>query len=132
MLFKNHAKVRSMLPVGRKSDNLQIVDMNSARSLLLGTPETRVSFMAYDSAPEGKTANPAFILGSKVLIFARHKSPTRRDPSFMKTFRLNNRYMVPGSYDTPDGRGEVAKFDWSEDPRVTNATAGFLLNVSAA
>lgn len=132
LIFKNHAKVRSMLPVGRKSDNLQIVDMPAARSLLLGTPETRVSFMAYDSAPEGKQASPAFILGTKVLIFARHKTPTRRDPSFMKTFRLNNRYMVPGSYETVDGRGEVVKFDWSEDPHVINASAGFLLNVSAS
>lgn len=132
LIFKNHAKVRSMLPVGRKSDNLQIVDMPAARSLLLGTPETRVSFMAYDSAPEGKQASPAFILGTKVLIFARHKTPTRRDPSFMKTFRLNNRYMVPGSYETVDGRGEVVKFDWSEDPHVINASAGYLLNVSAS
>lgn len=132
LIFKNHSKVRSMLPVGRKSDNLQIVDMNSARALLLGTPETRVSFMAYDSAPEGKDASPAFILGTKVLVFARHKTPTRRDPSFMKTFRLNNRYMVPGSYEKEDGRGEVVKFDWSEDPRVVNAGAGFLLNVSVS
>jgi hypothetical protein len=41
----------------------------------------------------------------------------------MKTFRLRGQFMVPGSYMKEDGRGEVAKFDWSEDVQVTNAAA---------
>ena len=49
-----------------------------------------------------------------MLVFARLQNPTRRDPSFMKTFRLMGNYMVPGSYVRDDGRVEVAKFDWSE------------------
>ncbi len=53
-----------------------------------------------------------------MLIFARKAQPTRRDPSFMKTFRLMNQFMVPGSYMRDDGRVEVAKFDWSEDVKV--------------
>jgi hypothetical protein len=66
-----------------------------------------------------------------VLVFARKDAPTRRDPSFMKTFRLMNKFMVPGSYMRDDGRVEVAKFDWSEDVQVTNA-ACVRLNVAGA
>jgi hypothetical protein len=50
----------------------------------------------------------------------------------MKTFRLMGKYMVPSSYLRDDGRVEVAKFDWSEDIRVTNAAAVVRLNVSAS
>lgn len=131
LLFKNHPNVRKDLPIGRRKDNLQVVDQSAARAMLLGEPEIRVSFMAYNSAKEGKTPSPAFVLGSDIFIFARKAQPTRRDPSFMKTFRLQNRYLVPGSYEREDGRGEVAKFDWSEDPKVVNTAAAVRLHVSS-
>jgi len=89
-------------------------------------------FMIYDSAPEGKAENVNFLLDTAVLVFARKDAPTRRDPSFMKTFRLMNKFMVPGSYMRDDGRVEVAKFDWSEDVRVINSAACVRMNVSAA
>jgi hypothetical protein len=43
-----------------------------------------------------------------------------------------NKFMVPGSYMRDDGRVEVAKFDWSEDVKVTNSLACVRLNVAAA
>ncbi len=88
--------------------------------------------MIYDEAPEGKDEDIRFLLDSTVLVFARKEAPTRRDPSFMKTFRLMNQYMVPGSYARDDGRVEVAKFDWSEDIQVTNSAACVRMNVSAS
>ena len=87
--------------------------------------------MIYDSTAEGKTEVVNFLLDTAVLVFARKDAPTRRDPSFMKTFRLMNQFMVPGSYMRDDGRVEVAKFDWSEDVKVTNSAACVRLNVSA-
>ena len=72
------------------------------------------------------------MLDGSVLVFARRPNPTRRDPSFMKTFRLMGKYMVPSSYMRDDGRVEVAKFDWSEDVRVTNSAAVVRLNPSSA
>lgn len=86
--------------------------------------------MVADSAAEGLSDDVNFLLDSTVLVFARMEQPTRRDPSFMKTFRLMNQFMVPGSYLREDGRVEVAKFDWSEDVQVTNASAVARLNVS--
>jgi hypothetical protein len=86
--------------------------------------------MVYDTAPEGKAESVSFLLDAAVLVFARRSNPTRRDPSFMKTFRLAGQYMVPGSYVREDGRVEVAKFDWSEDVKVTNALAAVRLNIS--
>ena len=50
----------------------------------------------------------------------------------MKTFRLMDRYMVPGSYVRDDGRVEVAKFDWSEDVQVVNTAAAIRLNIAAS
>ncbi len=88
--------------------------------------------MIYDSAQEGKAESISFLLDATVLVFARKAAPSRRDPSFMKTFRLMNKFMVPGSYMRDDGRVEVAKFDWSEDVQVTNSTACVRLNVAAA
>ena len=88
--------------------------------------------MIYDAAGEGKAESISFLLDSAVLGFARKDAPTRRDPSFMKTFRLMNKFMVPGSYLRDDGRVEVAKFDWSEDVKVCNSAACVRYNVAAA
>ena len=104
----------------------------SANQLFIGTPEVRTSYMVYDTTPEGKAASMSFVLDTAVLIFARKPNPTRRDPSFMKTFRLMDKYMVPGSYLRDDGRVEVAKFDWSEDVKVVNSAVASRLNISAS
>lgn len=135
-IFKNAANVRGRIVSGSggstKAAGLAVVNENVASDLIMGKPACRTSFMVYDTAPEGKDASMSFVLDNTVLIFARKASPTRRDPSFMKTFRLMNQYMVPGSYMRDDGRVEVAKFDWSSDPRVTNSAAVIRLNISAS
>jgi hypothetical protein len=129
-LFKNSASVKARFVTsgsGKKGDlstgTLASVTPDLASSLFLGQPETRVSYMVYDASAEGTAENMQFILDTSVLIFARKQNPTRRDPSFMKTFRLMGKWMVPGSYQRDDQRVEVAKFDWSEDVQVTNSTA---------
>jgi hypothetical protein len=135
-IFKNQAKVRGRFVVGDgrgKSDlGLAVPTEQSASQMFIGSPDVRTSYMIYDSAPEGKAAGIEFLLDNTVLIFARKDAPSRRDPSFMKTFRLMNKFMVPGSYMRDDGRVEVAKFDWSEDVKVTNNAACVRLNVAAA
>jgi hypothetical protein len=117
---------------GKSGVGLAVPTEQSASQLFVGAPDVRTSYMVYDSAAEGLPANLAFLLDAAVLVFARKANPTRRDPSFMKTFRLMNRYMVPGSYVREDGRAEVAKFDWSEDVQVTNAAAGIRLNIATS
>ena len=132
-VFKNQAKVRSRFVVGTGAKTglgLAVPTEQSATQLFVGTPDVRTSYMVYDANPEGKTASMSFVLDSTVLIFARKANPTRRDPSFMKTFRLMDKYMVPGSYVRDDGRVEVAKFDWSEDVQVVNASAATRLNIT--
>jgi len=135
-LFKNQAKVRGRFVVGngggKASLGLAVPTEDSASQMFVGTPDVRTSYMIYDSAPEGKAESVNFLLDTAVLVFARKQAPSRRDPSFMKTFRLMNQFMVPGSYMRDDGRVEVAKFDWSEDVRVINSAACVRMNVSAA
>jgi len=135
-LFKNQAKVRGRFVVGngggKDSLGLAVPTEDSASQMFVGTPDVRTSYMIYDTAPEGKAENVNFLLDSTILVFARKDAPSRRDPSFMKTFRLMNQFMVPGSYMRDDGRVEVAKFDWSEDVKVVNSAACVRMNVSAA
>lgn len=128
-IFKNQANVRARFTTAG-GNAIPNITPEAASSLFLGSPDVRVSYMVYDNAPEGVAEDINFVLDSTVLIFARRANPTRRDPSFMKTFRLTNNYMVPGSYVRDDGRVEVAKFDWSEDVKVTNSTAAVRLNIS--
>jgi hypothetical protein len=132
--FKNQALVRGRFVIGNggKAGNLAVPTEGNAGQLFVGTPEVRTSYMVFDNAAPGLAEDVRFLLDGTVLVFARRPSPTRRDPSFMKTFRLMGKYMVPSSYMRDDGRVEVAKFDWSEDVRVTNSAAVVRLNVSAA
>ena len=135
-IFKNQEKVRGRFVVGngggKASLGLAVPTEQSASQMFVGTPDVQTSYMIYDTAAEGLAESISFLLDSTVLIFARKEAPSRRDPSFMKTFRLMNRFMVPGSYMRDDGRVEVAKFDWSEDVKVTNSAACVRLNVATA
>ena len=135
-IFKNQASVRGRFVVGNGSGKgsgklgLAVPTEESTSQMFVGTPDVKTSYMIYDTAPEGKEADIRFMLDNTILVFARKETPSRRDPSFMKTFRLMNKFMVPGSYVRDDGRVEVAKFDWSEDVQVTNSDACIRLNVS--
>lgn len=126
--LKNHQSVRGRFPVGKG----QIVNptIDDIMSLFIMKPEVRLSAMVYDDAPEGKTADIKFILDTNLIVFARKQNPTRRDPSFMKTFRRRGAWMAPRVYARDDGRVEVAALDWSEDVQVTNSSAGQLLSIS--
>lgn len=129
--FKNNSNVRARVFMGQKNPANSVTDQQ-ATALLVGEPEVKTSYLVYDSAAEGIAASMSFVMDTAVLVFARLANPTRRDPSFMKTFRLANQYMVPGTYQREDGRGEVAKFDWSEDVKVTNSAACVRINATDA
>ncbi|MBI5693660.1 MAG: hypothetical protein HZC55_26585 [Verrucomicrobia bacterium] len=124
--LKNHPLVRGRFPGAAKV----APSVEEIVSLFLAKPEVRLSTMVYDDAPEGKAKDIKFILDDKLLIFAARPSPTRRDPSFMKTFRLRGKWMTPRTYRSPDGRQEVAGLDWSGKPYVTNSAAAKQLGIT--
>jgi hypothetical protein len=119
---KNHASVRNRFVAGGKKE-FAVPGVKDFGKLLISDCDCEVSLMCFDDAPEGLAEDVKFVLDGDILVFARMENPTRFDPSFMKTFRLRGQWMVPGSYMSPDGRQEVAKFDWSEDVQVTNEEA---------
>ena len=125
--MKNHPSVKGRFPVGKN----QIVNptIDDILSLFITKPEARLSAMVFDDAPEGKAADIKFILDTNLIVFARKQNPTRRDPSFMKTFRRRGAWMAPRVYSRDDGRVEVAALDWSEDVAVTNSAAGQMLAI---
>lgn len=104
--------------------------LENLQKLFVGKTKAQVSFLATDTAPVGKSKAINWLMAAKLLVFARSSSPTRRDPSFMKTFRLRNRWMQLGSYRRTDDRGDVIKLDWSEDVKVTNSAAAKLFTLS--
>lgn len=119
--IKNHPSVRARFAKG--AGIIPNVNEEGLSGLFIAKADVKTSYMVYDAAPEGVAENINFVLDTSMLIFARKEQPTRRDPSFMKTFRLMNHWMVPGSYVRPDNRVEVAKYDWSEDIKVANPLA---------
>lgn len=124
--LKNHPAVKGRIITGKAANGVASVNELAISQMLLGSPECRATFAVYDAAQAGKDDDINFLLDSSMIVFAAKDAPTRRDPSFMKTFRLRNQWMVPGSYLRDDGRTEVAKFDWSEDVKVTNSDAAVL------
>jgi hypothetical protein len=128
--LKNHPAVKGRIITGKSANGVASVNELAISQMLVGSPEVRVSQMVYDAAQAGKTDSIQFLLGSSMIIFAAKDAPTRMDPSFMKTFRLRNRWMQPGTYMRDDERAEVAKFDWSADVKVTNSDAAILVTPS--
>lgn len=122
--FKN-AKTKSYFP--GKDEIAPTFD--NVMKLLMGKVQHKISWLAADPTPKGKTSALDFLIKSKLLVFARNPNPTRRDPSFMKTFRPRNRWMVPGTYNREDGRGQVVKMDWSADVQAPNPEAGLLFEI---
>lgn len=128
-MFKNSTFVRSRF-VAAGSKAIPNIGVEEARGLFTGTPEIMIARSAVDTSKEGATVAMSYLLDSAVLIFCAASTPNRRDPSFMKTFRLNGRWLGPRIYTTEDQRQEIAGFDWSHDVRVTNSTAGVRLNLT--
>ena len=133
-LIKNSSAVRNRMisAGGGVAAAVPNISVDNIKSLLFGNPDTMLSLMVKDTAAPGVTDSVSFVLDDSVLIFAARQTPTRRDPSFMKTFRLRGNWMTPGSYLRDDQRVQVAKFDWTADVQVTNSDAARRIVLSSA
>ena len=98
--------------------------------MLMLQANTQVSLMVTDQNLNADAEDVEFLLGSNVLVFASVPNPTDYDTSFMKTFRKMGQTMTARYWAAPSGRQNYAGFDWSEDVRVTNASAGILCAVT--
>lgn len=125
--LKNHPAVKGRIVTGKGANGVAAVSETAFSAMIMGNPDVRATFAVYDDAPEGVDESIKFVLANSMIVFTAKDAPTRRDPSFMKTFRLRNRWMQPGVYSRDDGRVDVAKFDWSEDVQVTNSSAAVLV-----
>lgn len=140
--LKNHASTKGRIVAGGPTGNgagggqgggrLAVPTDEELMALLMGKPQYKLTWTVYDTKGDGVAESMSFLMDNAVLIFAAADAPTRRDPSFMKTFRLRNKWMVPGSYQKPDGRGVVLKHDWFCLPKVTNSAAVKRLNLNAS
>ena len=127
--YKNSVNTRARKSGGGLTLSIGLDDV---RQLQIGSPEAQMSTMLIDTAAEGLDQDIEFLLDEAILIFVRKANPTRRDPSFMKTFRLRNNILRPRIYERADGRVDIAAFDWSEDVQVTNTLAIKRINAKNA
>jgi hypothetical protein len=133
LTWMNHPNIRrNIIVAGGKGGavGLALPTVANSSEMLFGNPDIQTCMTAHDAAAVGAAADFQFLLDKQVLIFLASDRPSRRDPSFMKTFRLRGKWMQPGIYQTADMRGEVAKMDWSEDVQVTNSAAATLITVT--
>jgi len=128
--FLNHNSIRGLFKGGAKTTATP--SMQDVSALLMGGPEVAHALTVVDSAVEGLASSNGWSMDNAVLIFIGSSNPTRRDPSFMKTFALGEGIMKPGTYMSADGRQEFAKLDWYTKPTVTNSTAVIRLNFNAS
>lgn len=95
--------------------------------------EFAACYSFHDAAAEGLPEDIQFMFpADAVLVLARSALPTRRDPSFMKTFRLVSDKVKPRVNPRADGRGLLVSCDWAQDIRACNLSGARRLNVSAA
>ncbi len=128
---KNNDKVLGRFN-GGTGKALKVPTLEDISAMLISKPEVMMSMMVQDTAPEGKEEAIDFLLDDQILVFACSPTPNTMDASFMKTFRLMGQWMVPGSYESEDGRDEVLKFDWTEEIAETNPVAAKRINAKAA
>lgn len=128
MRYKHNAQVKGRKTGGAKAVSIGLADVVE---LQIGGVDARMSTMLIDTAAEGLAQNIQFMLDETILVFVRKANPTRRDPSFMKTFRLRSGILAPRIYERADGRVDVAAFDWSEDVEVSNSVAVRRINALA-
>jgi hypothetical protein len=127
LTMKNNAKLKARIVTGR-GNGLVNPTLDDLKALLFGNPDVQLTTVVQDVAAEGKAENMQFVLDYKTIIFASQDVANTMDPSFMKTFRLDGQWMVPGSYMSEDGRTEVLKMDWSKQIKVTNPEAAQMLD----
>ena len=128
--FLNHQSIRGLFKGGRR--DTATPPMGDVSDLLMNRPAVMQALTVVDSALEGLAASNGWLMDNAVLVFVANSAPTRRDPSFMKTFTLSDGVMKPGYYQSPDGRQEFAKLDWYTKPTVTNVTAVKRINLNAS
>ena len=129
---KNNAAVKERFNGVPGAKALKVPEMSDIAAMLIGKPACEVAFMVQDTAAEGVDEAISFLLDSSIIVFASNDTPNTMDPSFMKTFRLMNQWMKPGSYQSEDQRDDVLKMDWYVKKLVTNSAAGKRINANDA
>jgi hypothetical protein len=110
--FKDHPNVRVA------GANLSWENMPA---LFAGNARYQACYSLFDASAEGADEDIEFQFpANTILIFAHSEIPTRRDPSFMKTFRLTWKKKGPNIVDRSDGRVLIVTQDWAADLQVTN------------
>ena len=131
--FKSNASVSGKFVVNTSKNAgaaFAIPAINSVGSMTLVESQAHLSLVVQNEAKQGLAKSMNFVTDDEVFVFMRPRNPNQLDAGFMKTFRLNGRYMSPRTWKSPSGRNEFAAYDWSVDVQGVNAGAGYLITTS--
>ncbi len=124
-IFKNHPKVKELAGAN--------LSWETTPALFAGNARFQTCYSLFDANPAGAAENIEFQApANSILVFARSEIATRRDPSFMKTFRHKAKTNGPKVVERNDGRGLIVKQDWAVDLQVANTVGAARFNVVTA
>lgn len=121
-VLRNHPKVLKMFPGAQRIG----VTKEQFASLLLN-PSIRIEIgaMSVDSSKLPKAADKSFVAGDNAFLFHRSEVPTQEDPSFAKTFMVEELgFAKIREYRDESSRSDVYASDWSRDIRVVAEICG--------
>lgn len=117
--FKNHPLVAA---------RRQSLDYSLNPSLFQANAGYMGCFSVIDEAPEGIDPDIQFLLQNEIIVFGASPVPNRRDPSFMKTFRVDGAVETVKVVESTDRRKLIVTSDWAAAIQVTNPVAVALIN----
>lgn len=126
-VLKNHAKVKSRVSGINTQVSLDLI----AGMLLNPNMDIRVGVLSKDTTKFGAAKNAVNIVGGEVFIFIGSDTPDQYDPSFAKTFTVDESLI--GSvreYREERAASDIYYVDWSEDIQVVAEEAGRRITLS--
>lgn len=125
---KNHPKVLARFPGAEKVG----VSLEQFASLLLNPAiEVKVGVLSIDAAKAPKASNKGFIGGGNAFVFVCSQIPDQYDPSFAKTFMVQNLgFSNITQYRDERSRSDVFASDWSRDIAVVSTLLGRRLAIT--
>jgi len=126
--LRNNAAMNTLLA----GSNTPIATIGKLQELLIvPNIDIKVGNMVYDTAKRGKADDKVMMIGTEVLIFIGNDSPTQFDPSFAKTFSVDESGVSSVyTYREDNRRSDIYAVDWTEDPRIVAPSAAARITVT--
>jgi hypothetical protein len=127
-VFRNHPKVIARQP---GAATIGVTTEEGAKMMINPGIEIRVGVISADANKFGAGKNVSNIIGGEVFIFFASDAPTQYDPSFAKTFAVDESLVGDvREYRDENAVSDIYAIDWTEDIQVVASDAGERITLS--